>query len=121
MQVTVGLRDVNDCYPEFSSANTTSVKEETPNGTAVFTISALDRDSGVNSQVTFTLAPLAGLGYPFVLDPASGHLKVNAALRREVTANYSLMVTATDGGSPPLSATQTLVVKVRVVCVCVCV
>ena len=112
-KVTVGLRDVNDCYPEFTSANTTSVKEETANGTTVFTISSIDHDSGINSEVTFTLAPLPGLGYPFVLDPTSGHLKVNAALRREVMANYSLMVTATDGGSPPLSATQMLVVKVE--------
>ena len=111
--MTVSLRDVNDNYPEFSSANTTSVKEETPNGTVVFTISATDRDSGVNGEVTFTLAPLHGLGYPFVLDPHSGQLKVNTALRREVIANYSLMVTATDGGSPPKSSTQTLLVNIE--------
>ena len=67
----MGLRDVNDCYPDFTSANTTSVKEETANGTTVFTISAIDHDSGINSEVTFTLAPLPGLGYPFVLDPTS--------------------------------------------------
>ncbi|KAL8587634.1 hypothetical protein ACOMHN_045323 [Nucella lapillus] len=111
--VTVSLRDVNDNSPQFSSANSTSVKEETPNGTVVFTISASDRDSGVNNHVTFTLAPVPGLGYPFVLDPRSGHLKVNTALRREAVANYSLMVTATDGGSPPLSATQMLLVNIE--------
>jgi hypothetical protein len=104
---------VNDHAPQFTTPNVTSVKEETPNGTVVFTISASDKDSGVNSQVTFTLAPLGGLGYPFILDPHSGQLKVNTLLKRETVANYTLIVTATDGGSPPLSATQMLLIKVR--------
>ena len=46
------LKDVNDHAPVFTSANVTSVKEETPNGTVVFTVSASDLDSGPNSQVT---------------------------------------------------------------------
>ncbi|XP_076446003.1 cadherin-related tumor suppressor-like [Babylonia areolata] len=112
--VTVELSDVNDCYPQFTSPNVTSVKEETANGTIIFTLSATDLDAGVNSHVTFTLDPLPGdPSYPFVLDPETGQLKVNTDLRREVRADYRLTVRATDGGTPPLSTSQTLRVEVE--------
>ncbi|KAK7486945.1 hypothetical protein BaRGS_00021761 [Batillaria attramentaria] len=112
-EVTVVLLDVNDCPPEFTSPNVTFVKEETQNGTVVFTVAATDLDAGVNSDVTFTLAQLPSLGYPFVLDRDTGHLKVNSVLRREIVANYTLTVTATDGGSPALSSTQQLTVHIQ--------
>ncbi|KAL8624016.1 hypothetical protein ACOMHN_041606 [Nucella lapillus] len=112
--VTVELRDINDCSPQFTSPNVTSVKEETPNGTVIFTLSATDLDTGVNSHVTFTLDPLPGdSSYPFVLDPETGQLKVNTALRRELQSNYTLTIHAKDGGTPPLSSTQNLTILIQ--------
>lgn len=65
------LKDVNDWAPEFISENVTSVKEETPPGTVVFTVSATDRDAGLNSEVTYRLLTS---GSPFTLNGTTGQL-----------------------------------------------
>lgn len=107
------MLDINDCAPEITSPNRTSVKEETPNATVVFVVTAVDRDTGINSNVTYALAPLLDLGYPFLLDSKTGQLKVNSVLRRETIASYSLSITARDGGTPALTATQMLTITVE--------
>ncbi|XP_071089001.1 protocadherin Fat 4-like [Haliotis cracherodii] len=111
--VTIHLKDVNDCPPEFKSPNATWVKEDASRASVVFTVVATDADSGPNGQVSYSLASVPGFGYPFTLDQASGYLQVNTALDRETIANYSLTITATDKGQPSLSATQNLIVHIE--------
>lgn len=46
------------------------------------------------------------------LNPNTGALSTSRGLDRETKANYNLKVVATDHGSPPLSATVTVNLKV---------
>ena len=49
----------------------------------------------------------------FVIDPATGEIRLDTVLDRESTDLYQLTVSATDGGSPvPLTSTAKVIVKV---------
>ena len=49
----------------------------------------------------------------FVIDPATGEIRLDTVLDREGTDLYQLTVAATDGGSPvPLTSTAKVIVKV---------
>ena len=74
-------------------------------------ISVSDLDSGANGQVTCFLTPHV----PFKLVSTFKNyysLVLDSALDRESVANYELLVTARDGGSPSLSATASVSVEV---------
>ncbi|XP_011385178.1 protocadherin alpha-3-like, partial [Pteropus vampyrus] len=87
------------------------VQEDAPLGSVIALISLSDRDSGANGQVTCTLSPHVA----FKLVPTFKNyysLVLDSALDRESVANYELVVTARDGGSPSLSATASVSVDV---------
>ena len=109
----IKLKDINDCAPEFQSPNLTAVKENTPAGKVVFTVSATDRDDGINKQLRYTVSKVPGFGYPFTINPVTGELRVNSDLNRESVENYTLKITATDKGEPPLSTSQNLEVIIK--------
>ncbi|CAD7678945.1 unnamed protein product [Nyctereutes procyonoides] len=110
--VMVEVEDTNDNVPvmEFKSLSL-PVREDAPLGTVIALISVSDRDSGANGQVTCSLAPQG----PFKLVSTFKNyysLVLDSALDRESVANYALVVTARDGGSPSLSATASVSVEV---------
>ncbi|XP_012907762.2 LOW QUALITY PROTEIN: protocadherin alpha-4-like [Mustela putorius furo] len=110
--VMVEVEDTNDNAPlmEFKSLSL-PIREDAPLGTVIALISLSDRDSGLNGQVTCTLSPHV----PFKLVSTFKNyysLVLDSALDRESVSNYELVVTARDGGSPPLSATASVSVEV---------
>uniref|UniRef100_A0A8C8WBX9 Protocadherin alpha subfamily C, 2 n=1 Tax=Panthera leo TaxID=9689 RepID=A0A8C8WBX9_PANLE len=110
--VMVEVEDTNDNVPvmEFKSLSL-PIREDAPLGTVIALISVSDRDSGVNGQVTCSLMP----HIPFKLVSTFKNyysLVLDSALDRESVANYELLVTARDGGSPSLSATASVSVEV---------
>ncbi|XP_038513810.1 protocadherin alpha-4-like isoform X1 [Canis lupus familiaris] len=110
--VMVEVEDTNDNVPvmEFKSLSL-PVREDAPLGTVIALISVSDRDSGANGQVTCSLTPQV----PFKLVSTFKNyysLVLDSALDRESVANYALVVTARDGGSPSLSATASVSVEV---------
>nr|XP_036872453.1 protocadherin alpha-1-like [Manis javanica] len=111
-KVLVKVLDVNDNAPELSVTSLTlPVREDAPLSTIIAFISVSDRDSGANAQVTCTLSPQV----PFKLVSTFKNyysLVLDSALDRESVATYELLVTARDGGSPPLSATASVSVQV---------
>ncbi|XP_047002978.1 cadherin-related tumor suppressor-like [Schistocerca americana] len=60
VQVTVVLKDVNDAAPEFISPGEVSVAENTPAGTVVLAVKAVDRDEGRNGYVEYSLVRVTG-------------------------------------------------------------
>ncbi|MFB3087863.1 MAG: cadherin domain-containing protein, partial [Acidiferrobacterales bacterium] len=82
------------------------VAENAPPGTLVGTVSAHDPDAGDGLIYGLT----EGGSGRFVIDPASGALRVakGARLDFEASANFELTVTATDGGGLTDSATVTV-------------
>ncbi|XP_045346989.1 protocadherin alpha-3 isoform X9 [Leopardus geoffroyi] len=110
--VLVEILDTNDNVPELVIKSLSlPVLEDAPLGTVIALISVSDRDSGVNGQVTCSLMP----HIPFKLVSTFKNyysLVLDSALDRESVANYELLVTARDGGSPSLSATASVSVEV---------
>uniref|UniRef100_A0A2K6ARP0 Protocadherin-16 n=1 Tax=Macaca nemestrina TaxID=9545 RepID=A0A2K6ARP0_MACNE len=99
-RVRVLLDDVNDNSPTFPAPeDTVLLPPNTAPGTPIYTLRALDPDSGVNSRVTFTL--LAGGGGAFTVDPTTGHVRLMRPLGPSGGPAHELELEARDGGSPP--------------------
>ncbi|XP_060233397.1 protocadherin alpha-5 isoform X14 [Meriones unguiculatus] len=111
-KVIVKLVDVNDNVPQMAITSLfLPIKEDAPLGTVIALISVSDRDSGANGQVSCSLSPQV----PFRLVSTFKNyysLVLDSALDRESTAAYEVVVTARDGGSPPLGATASVSVEV---------
>ncbi|XP_012875752.1 PREDICTED: protocadherin alpha-11-like [Dipodomys ordii] len=103
--VWIEILDTNDNSPKIIvNSLSFSVPEDAQPSTVIALISVSDLDSGVNGQVTCSLTPAT----PFKLVSTFKNyysLVLDSALDRETTSDYELVVTARDGGSPPLWAT----------------
>ncbi|XP_078309290.1 protocadherin alpha-11-like [Panthera onca] len=110
--VWVEILDANDNAPEVTLTSLSlPVREDTQPSTVIALISVSDRDSGANGQVICSLTP----NVPFKIVSTFKNyysLVLDSALDRESVADYALVVTARDGGSPSLSATASVSVEV---------
>ncbi|XP_019328747.1 PREDICTED: protocadherin beta-15-like, partial [Aptenodytes forsteri] len=110
-KVEVQVEDVNDNAPEVIITSLTStLSEAAPPNTVVALFNVRDRDSGDNGRTScelpgeqpFSITPLAADAYALV---------TSEALDREEVAEYNVTVRARDEGSPALSASKTLLVR----------
>ncbi|KAF6082387.1 hypothetical protein HJG60_014643 [Phyllostomus discolor] len=110
--VLVEILDINDNAPEVTITSLSlPVREDAQVGTLIALIRVSDSDSGANGQVTCSLTPHV----PFKLVSTFKNyysLVLDSALDRESVADYAVVVTARDGGSPSLSATASVSVEV---------
>nr|XP_033709162.1 protocadherin alpha-13 isoform X5 [Tursiops truncatus] len=110
--ILVEIVDINDNAPEVTVTSLAlPVREDAQVGTVIALISVSDRDSGANGQVTCSVMPHS----PFKLVSTFKNyysLVLDSALDRESVANYEVVVTVRDAGSPSLSATASLSVEV---------
>lgn len=110
-KVVVEVMDVNDNIPEIVLSSLSSpVREDARADTVVALISVTDRDSGPNKHVTLEIPS----GLPFKIKSFRNYytLVTSAFLDRETTAAYNVTLSATDGGTPPLSSQKTIQVDV---------
>ncbi|XP_029959883.1 protocadherin gamma-C5-like [Salarias fasciatus] len=109
--VEIKVIDVNDNVPEITvSSLTTPVSEDSAIGTVIAILSAKDMDSGDNGKVNLKISHMS----PFKLNPSvSNHysLVTNERLDREKNDRYSVRITATDGGKPPLTSEKVIMVE----------
>ena len=106
--VAVELLDANDNFPVFSQSLYTRVIERTAApGSVILNVSATDRDSTTNSEITYSIEPLS---FDFTINRTSGEISI--ASSSLAIGNYRLTVIATDKGSPPLNGTTTVIVAV---------
>uniref|UniRef100_A0A8C6H2Q6 Cadherin domain-containing protein n=1 Tax=Mus spicilegus TaxID=10103 RepID=A0A8C6H2Q6_MUSSI len=110
--ILIEVLDINDNAPKIIVTSLSlPVQEDAPVGTVIALISVMDPDSTVNGQVTCSLSPHV----PFKLVSTFKNyysLVLDSALDRETTADYKVVVTARDGGSPALWATASVSVEV---------
>lgn len=116
-QYTIRVSDENDNAPSFSKpVFEISVMENKAPGSYVGSLVARDPDEGDNGKVTYKLLENE-VGVPvssfLSVDPASGTIYTTRPLDYEYVKQIEVAIHATDGGSPPLSSTA--LVKVRVV------
>ncbi|XP_053423322.1 protocadherin beta-4 [Nycticebus coucang] len=107
--ITVMVSDVNDNAPAFTQTTyTLFVGENNSPALHIGTISATDRDSGTNAQVTYSLLPPQDPHLPLAslvsINSDNGHLFALRALDFEALQAFEFRVGATDRGSPALSS-----------------
>uniref|UniRef100_G3UAZ3 Protocadherin gamma subfamily C, 5 n=1 Tax=Loxodonta africana TaxID=9785 RepID=G3UAZ3_LOXAF len=111
-KVIVAVLDVNDNAPEFyMTSATSSVPEDSPQGTVIALFNVHDRDSGQNAFITCSLPE----SLPFQLERSVDNyyrLVTTKPLDREQISSYNITVTATDGGNPPLSTDAQVLLQV---------
>ena len=106
-EVVVEVMDVNDNPPIFDQdVFNRSVLENATIGTVILTAVAVDFDSGVNAQFNYSLSPPET---QFSIDPQTGEISVASTLALQT---YSIIIVASDAGSPPLSSNTTLIITV---------
>ncbi|XP_030001145.1 protocadherin gamma-C5-like [Sphaeramia orbicularis] len=110
--VQVDVLDVNDNAPEIVlTSKPPSVPEDSPSGTVVALLSVRDLDAGDNGKVILRVPK----NYPFTLKPSFSNnyaLVTSGPLDRERVSDYSIEITATDSGSPPLSSKKSIPVSI---------
>jgi len=101
--VTVLIGDVNDHAPRFTQeVYEATLPENSPWGTVVTRVVALDPDSGDNGRVTYLLdrRDASSAGRRFHVDPDTGIVTTLAGLDREVADVVEFGVVASDLASP---------------------
>jgi len=111
LQVNISVLDVNDNDPMFSSIESrVSFREDVPVGTLIYIARARDQDSGGNAVLTYSTP--GDVERHFELDRASGHITLRSPLDAESSLEHRINIVAQDSGTPPRSATMSLVVSV---------
>ncbi|KAF1499513.1 Protocadherin gamma-C3, partial [Megadyptes antipodes antipodes] len=115
VQIHIDVVDANDNAPVFNqSAYKASVRENTPSGTLVARISAYDLDDGPNGDIVYSFSSHtpAKVRELFVLDSATGELRVKGQLDYEETKLYEIYLQAKDKGAVPGMAHCKVLVEV---------
>ncbi|XP_023257382.1 protocadherin Fat 3-like [Seriola lalandi dorsalis] len=107
-RILVAVEDSNDNIPYFTSTVYDAVAyESSPVGTSVLQVTALDKDNGINGQLTYTVEAGNTAGV-FGIDNATGLIFVARDLDLTCVGFYTLTVRVTDSGFPPLMATASV-------------
>jgi len=111
---TVEIRDVNDIMPRFNEPLFNGeVNENSPLGTSVVTVTAIDTDRG-GSDFTFEITdPLV----PFIITKDTvtedvARISVSGALDFEANDTYEFSIIVNDGGDPELQGTANVIINV---------
>ncbi|XP_077402425.1 protocadherin-16 isoform X2 [Vanacampus margaritifer] len=109
--VRVEVEDVNDNAPVFAQPWYGLEAPENQDPVELCVLKATDPDSGAGGELEYRITAGDPNG-DFQLGASTGALSTRRALDRETKAEYTLEVTATDGGGPPLSTVVTVEVRV---------
>ncbi|KAG7237073.1 hypothetical protein INR49_032818 [Caranx melampygus] len=112
-EVRVQVLDVNDNAPVFTQVSYQVELSELVSGdTLIMSVSATDRDSGLNGKITYRLlsSPLQG----FYIQPDNGSVFTNKPLKAITNSNLiHLLVEARDGGEPAHSTVTSIDILIR--------
>ncbi|XP_038555486.1 protocadherin-20 [Micropterus salmoides] len=111
-RVTIFVGDINDNQPKVilpsSNSSCQTVSPATSTGTMVTKIYAIDEDSGLNSDITYTVVASEPEqnSSPFQVDSSSGIITVAQQLLQQDLGMHHLFIVVRDGGKPtPLYTT----------------
>ncbi|XP_072486682.1 protocadherin beta-2-like [Notamacropus eugenii] len=116
--ITVLISDVNDNPPVFSQrAYKLYLQENNSPALHIGSVSASDRDSGINAKITYSLLPPETGDLPLFsyisINSDNGHLYALRSLDYEAIQAFQFTVRAVDGGSPSLSSQAVVQVLVE--------
>uniref|UniRef100_A0AAY4EQZ0 Uncharacterized protein n=1 Tax=Denticeps clupeoides TaxID=299321 RepID=A0AAY4EQZ0_9TELE len=109
LHCVVEVEDCNDHTPIFIPHVLVlpPLHENMPVGSSLASLVASDSDSGLNRQITYSIATESDPRGLFEVDQM-GLVSVASTLDREVAAQHHLVILATDHGTPPLTGTATI-------------
>ncbi|MXQ93929.1 hypothetical protein E5288_WYG008092 [Bos mutus] len=115
--VAITILDINDNAPEFAMDYETTVCENAQPGQVIQKVSAVDKDEPANGhQFYFSLTTDATNNHNFSLkdnkDNTASILTRRNGFRRQEQSVYYLPIFIVDSGSPSLSSTNTLTIRV---------
>ncbi len=106
IEISINVLDENDQTPVFTTDEYRAfIVENAAINFPVVLVHATDRDDGVNGNVQYSLQSSF-----FSIDESTGWITVSGMLDRESSPSHSLMVTATDQGTPTLSSNAQIVI-----------
>lgn len=97
--MVINIVDENDNTPRFQEGvYITSIKENIPSHSDVYTVNATDADSGDNGKVVYVLAGgnVDNIQDTFNINSVTGVIQTKVALDRETQDSYSLIIEAHD-------------------------
>ena len=107
--LTILVTDTNE-RPQFDQMMySVSLAENVEVGTTILQVSASDSDVGGNAAILYFISTQE----VFDIESLTGNLILNQILDFETQQLYELIVTATDSGNPPLSATAAVLVTIE--------
>ncbi|XP_067054992.1 protocadherin Fat 4-like [Acropora muricata] len=115
-KVRIVVFDVNDSPPEFESAvYTVNIPEDAPRGSTILAPVSSDRDASTNKELRFSITKGNNMVPPqFFVDSSTGIITSYESFDYDQTPNkYTLTLTATDAGQPPLSGNTTVIVQLQ--------
>ncbi|XP_065411857.1 protocadherin gamma-B5-like isoform X13 [Chrysemys picta bellii] len=111
-KVQIQILDENDNVPVIDfTIISNPVPEDSAPGTVLALLNVRDRDSGKNGEVTCSVEG----NLPVTLTFSSSNsykLVTENILDREIISDYSITITATDKGSPPLTTQKTILLQI---------
>lgn len=113
-KVQIDVEDINDNAPVFEKLTyQAELLEGLPVSSSVIQVSAFDRDSGRNKDLTYEIVDMGKNETEFFkIDPLSGLLLTSQVLDYEITQEFLLKVIVRDNGTPPLSSEAQIIVNV---------
>jgi len=98
MMLNIVVTDINDNIPQFvQQPSSLTVSELAPNGTVITRYEAIDRDSGINAQIIYSISSvISNVVLPFEIDPVTGDLRVISPLDFETDRSYIVSVKASN-------------------------
>ncbi|KAM7389750.1 hypothetical protein PAMP_023708 [Pampus punctatissimus] len=111
--LTVNILDVNDNSPRFSDTLiNVSLKENSPVGTVLKRVSAVDIDTDQNAQVSYSIVELdsnsSALSTMIKINSETGDIISLQSFNYDELKTFQFKVQATDSGVPPLSSNVTV-------------
>ena len=108
--VYIRLLDVNDNSPTFDHLlYKFSIRENDQGYQNIGQVMARDPDNGRNGTVEYRIMNSTSL---FAIDNTTGYISTNEIFDREMQPSYTLIVLASDHGTPPKSTTAIVIVEV---------
>ena len=111
--VEINVLDVNDNDPFFDQEFfAVAIPETYPIRDVVAVLNATDIDSTTNGQITYSITA-GNEDEMFNIDSRTGAVSLVQSLDREISANYTLLVVASDAGTP-VQRTATAVLSITI-------
>lgn len=106
--VAIDVLDENDNQPVFFEDEYSAIlTEESPAGSLNVVVTAIDADLNENGTVTYTLEDTSGM---FSINSVSGRLTNTQPVDYESSQNFTLSVTASDGGTPAQTSSVEVII-----------